>query len=227
MLPTSELDAVNQMLSAIGEDEIDNFNQSFADAATARDLLHQELRALENGTWTFNTDIGVVINPDTNGFLNLQQNTLRVYNIRRVCSTPNQPAPAVQPFDYHTNDRVVQRGQRLYDRRLQTFQFSVPVQCDMTMGLQFDDCPEAVRRLTLVRAARKFQDRLQADTSLHGFQMMDEKTAWVAFLNFEHEAADWNMLHYSGLSKRMKANRWGSNTGIGGDYMRYAGYGIE
>lgn len=196
MTPTSELDAVNAMLSSIGESLINDFDDKFADAAVARDLLTQEVRALQNATWVFNTELEYALKPDSSKQINLPQNVLRVINI--------DSADAAVPSD------VVQRGQKLYDRRRQSYEFNSTVICDLVVALQFDEMPEAARRFVFVRAARKFQDRMQADASLHQIQTRDEVSAWAALQNFEAEEAQWNLLERSPLNARMKRMRWGS-----------------
>ena len=187
MCPTTELDAVNAMLASIGESLIDNFDNQFADAAVARDLLTQELRAVQNAQWTFNTELNWTLNPSADGTIRLPQNVVRVLN--------------------GPDNSIVQRGNRMYDRYLHTYTFTAPLYVDLVVVLQFDECPEAVKRYVFVRAARKFQDRLESDPTLHQIQSRDEVAAWAALQNFEAETADWNMLDRNTLNQRTKLYR--------------------
>lgn len=188
MAPTSELDAINEMLSAIGESLLDNLDDVFADAAVAQKLLVDETRALQNGQWTFNTEAWWTLSPAADGTITVPQNVLRV----------------LQPNAY-----LVQRGSKLYDRRNHTFVFptGTKIECDLIVALTFDQLPEAARRFIFVRSARKFQDRLQADGALHQMQEKDEMQAWSALLNYEAEVAGWNQLQHSELNRRMKLFR--------------------
>lgn len=190
MTPTSELEAVNTMLATIGESPIDSFDENFTDATIARNLLTEESRALQNGTWAFNTELSYPLNPDADGIIHLPQNVLRVIAFSR----PD----------------LVQRGTRVYNRTTHSYVHTDSITADIVVALQFEEIPEAARRFIWVRAGRRFQDRLQGDQLLHSFQARDEQAAWTAFLNFESETAQWNIFDYSTLNARVKRYRAGA-----------------
>jgi hypothetical protein len=187
------LDAVNAMLSAIGESLISSFDDEFGDAAVAKDLIRQELRSLQNGQWTFNTELDYTLTPDVSGHIHVPQNVLRLLYIASPDATNSAD--------------VVHRGRRLYDRRRHSYEFARPVACDLVVALQFEELPEAARRFIFVRASRKFQDRLGGDQTLHSFQVRDEQVAWAALENYEAEVAQWNALNESPLHWRVKRYR--------------------
>lgn len=185
VVPTSELEAVNIILRAIGESPLDTLDQSFADSSIAQQVLREELRAFESTAWVHNTESGMTLTPDAEGNIQLPQNTMRV-----VCD------PA-----------LTQRGTRLYDRVGHTYTFTSAVECDLIVCLQFEELPEPARRFIMIRAGRRFMDDAATDQTNHSFKARDEQAAWTAWLNYEQQVAQWNVLDRLPLNLRVKRYR--------------------
>ncbi|WP_185961564.1 hypothetical protein [Telmatospirillum sp. J64-1] len=184
LTPTTELEAVNSMLSVIGETPVNSLDDNgVVDAVIARQILAEVSREVQSRGWHWNTDKGFYLNitfPE--GFIYLPANTLMVDSVGR-----------------YQNIDVVQRGQRLYDRRNHTYQFSRPIQVDIVRLLPFEELPQAARQYIMVRAGRIFQDRIVGSEALNGFNVADENRAWATLRAAETETADYNILsdHYS------------------------------
>ena len=185
--PTTELEAVNAILASVGEAPVVSLDDSFTDAQLARQLLAQESRRVQSSSWHFNTEVGVTLTPDHEGFIWLPANTFRVL--------------------IADNRDIVQRGRRLYDRANHTYVFTEEITADLVVGLPFDELPESLRLFLTIRAGRRFQDRLQGDRVLHEFQAQDEMAAWAAFQNYEAEVGNYNILNNNPLVMRMKGRR--------------------
>lgn len=185
---TTELEAVNAILGAVGESPINSFDDNFTDASMARNLLKQVSRQMQSRGWTFNTELEYALVPANDGTIYLPQNTLRV--ITQQGET-----------DY------VQRGFRLYDRRLRTYAFTDTITVDLVALLGFEDLPEAARQFVTIRAGRRFQDQYQGDQTLHQFHARDEVAAWAALENYEAEIAKFNVLDNFSTVQRIRGNR--------------------
>lgn len=194
--PTTELEAINSMLRTIGESPLDTLDEVFADSAVCQQLLREELRAICNAEWTFNTELGEALQPDGDGNINLPSNTLRV-----IC-----------------DPTIVQRGLRLYDRVNRTYAFPAAVTLDRVIVLPFDELPEAARRFIFIRAGRRFMDDVQSDGQSHGFKAKDELAAWTALLNYEAQVAQWNVLDRLALNLRTKRFRFYGSGGVGNNF---------
>ena len=193
ILPTTELEAINAMLRSIGESPLDSPNQTFADADIARQVLLEELRAVQNHQWVWNTELYVELLPAPgNNRITLPQNTLRVIS----------------------DPRYVQRGTLLYDRYNNTYTIPHAVTCHLVIALGFEEVPEAVRRYVFVKAARRFQDALQPDAATHSFNERDELRAWTSLLNYESQVAQWNVLDNLALNHRLKRYRPNAGTSL-------------
>lgn len=188
---TTELDAINTMLSVIGEAPVNSVeNTGVVDAAMARQILTETLRQVQARGWHWNTDPGVTLTPTfpLPGDVYVPANTMRV-------------DPVDVSMDY------VQRGTRLWDRRNHTFKFSSPVVVDIVRLLPFDDLPQVARDYIMIRAARIFQDRVVGSETLSGFNDKDETRAYAQLRNAEAETGDYNVLSGSWAAARILDRR--------------------
>jgi len=185
---TTELDAINAILGAVGESPINSFDDNFTDASIARQLLRQESRRFQSIGWTFNTETGVILSPDGAGEIHLPRNTLQV----KLQDTTNS---------------IVQRGYRLYDRTTRSFVFTEDQTVDMIMLIDFEEIPEAARQYLTIKSGRIFQDQYQGDDNQHRFKARDEVSAWATWQNYEAEVAKHNVLSNFALISRIKGNR--------------------
>ena len=76
----SELQAVNMMLTTIGEQPIMNLDDKagLQDASIAQDILHSTSRQVQSKGWIFNTDLQVTKTPNGKGKFVVDPNILRV-----------------------------------------------------------------------------------------------------------------------------------------------------
>jgi hypothetical protein len=187
LTPTTELEAINAILASVGEAPVDEIDGEFVDASLAQQLLNEESLRVQQQGWTFNTELEVKLTPDGNGNIFLPQNTLRFIN---------------------SDSAIVQRGFKLYDRTNHTDVFSSELtEVQLVVGLLFDELPVPLRLFLMLRAGRRFQDRLQGDQILHQIQQQDELSAWAAFQNYEAEQGQYNVLRSSRLMGRIRQNR--------------------
>ena len=178
--PTTKLEAVNTMLTSIGEQPIQNMNDlaGLSDASIAEQILDNVSRAIQSRGWIFNTDLDVQMQVDQYGEIKLSPDILRVDTTSRV-------------RDGDTD--IVERGRKLYDRQKQTFVFTTKVTVNQIKLLIFEDLPEPARRYISIRSARIFHDRVVGSGELHRFYQEDEMNAWQALLEYEGDVADYNI----------------------------------
>jgi len=178
MTPTTKLEAVNTLLSAIGESPINTLNSGLVEATLAEQIVDNISRSTQSRGWSFNTDLDFKLSPDLAGEVVLPTNCLHVDTTSLRMSA--------------TSD-LVQRGNKLYDRVKNTHAINDSVNVDIVVLLDFEDLPETARRFITVRAARIFQDRTLGSDSLHGFQQEDEVTAWSDLQQAESDVQDFNI----------------------------------
>lgn len=176
--PTTELEAINTMLSTIGESPVNMVEDTGnVDVVIARQILQTVSREVQARGWHFNTEINYTITPDSEGYLVLPNTVLKV--------------DTVYP---DSSKDVVVRGSRLYDREKHTYVFTDAVKVDMTILLTFDELPEVARNYATIRASRIFQERVVGSDTLHAFNSQDEARAMVSLMEYEADTADLNIL---------------------------------
>ena len=176
--PTTELEAINTMLSTIGESPVNAVEDTGnVDVVIARQILQSVSREVQARGWHFNTEKNYTITPDSAGYLVLPNAVLKVDTVYPDCSKD-----------------VVVRGSRLYDREKHTYVFTDAVKVDMTILLTFDELPEVARNYVTIRASRIFQERVVGSDTLHAFNSQDEARAMVSLMEYEADTADLNIL---------------------------------
>ena len=176
--PTTELEAINTMLSTIGESPVNTVEDTGnVDVVIARQILQSVSREVQARGWHFNTEINYTITPDSDGYLVLPKTVLKV--------------DTVYP---DSSKDVVVRGSKLYDRENHTYVFTGAVKVDMTILLTFDELPEVARNYVTIRASRIFQERVVGSDTLHAFNSQDEARAMVSLMEYEADTADLNIL---------------------------------
>lgn len=176
--PTTELEAVNLLLDVIGEAPISNLeNSAVVDAVKARAALSEVSRATQQKGWHFNTEIDYELVPTV-----YEKEIILPGNCLRVDTTKAQ-----RDFD------VVQRGNRLYDRKNHTYKFDRSLKVDMVILLPFEELPEVARYYISIRAARVFQARTVGSEALYQFNAQDETLALNDLKRAEGITGDYNM----------------------------------
>jgi hypothetical protein len=177
MTPNTKLEAVNIMLSAIGEAPVNRLSSGLVEAETAETILNQINRSVQAEGWHFNREKNVQVDPTLSGEILLSKNTIRADTM------PQHNAE----FD------LTQRGQRMYDLTNHTYKINTSVKLDIVYELDFEDIPAVARRYITVKAARILQDQLVGAGDLHSFHQGDEMEALIQLKDFENETADFNI----------------------------------
>lgn len=179
LTPSTELEAVNTMLRAIGESPASSLSGSVGvDVVTARSTLTEISRAVQTEGWIFNTEYGYPLSRDVNNEIGVPTNAL-------VVDVPRRVYPSIDP---------VIRGRKLYDRMNHTYKFDVDLEARVVFGLDFTELPESARHYITYRAARKFQDNSVGSTELHQYNERDEMIARARLLDEQTEDEDLNFL---------------------------------
>jgi len=176
---TTELEAINIMLAAIGEAPINSLTDTLpVDARTAQNTLTEVNKEVQSEGWSFNTEIDVTLTRDGSNQINLPINILRVdANIHQH--------PTIDP---------IQRGLKLYDRQNNKYEFDEDLICTVVYYRDFNEITEQARRYINIKAARIFVDRLIGDQGLRTYTQEDETRARAILTESDYANADHNLL---------------------------------
>lgn len=172
LTPTTELEAVNEMLEGIGEVPLNTLViTGLSDAAIAVSTLRVITREVLGRGWYFNKDEEVSMTPAVDGLVAVAANVLKI--------KPNASE----------SRRLVQRESKIYDRDEKSFVFTVaaPPIMDIIWFQTFEQLPETFRRYITIRAARAFQVKVTGSEALDAFTERDELAARYAALEEQDE----------------------------------------
>lgn len=175
---TTELEAVNDMLAAVGESPINSITGDFpAGIQMAIDRLRSTSRKVQTRGWHFNTEHDVLMTRDAiENKVALGQNVLD-------CDLTTEMA----------NVDVCQRGAFLYNKHNQTFVFSFNPRLTIKYYLPWDDLPEHAREYIKIKAARIYQDQSVGSGEFHTFTQQDEMEAYTLMNSSDSENEDANI----------------------------------
>tara|TARA_X000001388_G_scaffold28574_1_gene20127 strand:- start:1462 stop:2073 length:612 start_codon:yes stop_codon:yes gene_type:complete len=177
---TTELEAVNIMLAAIGEAPVNSLTGTVpVDVRLAQSTLTEVNKEVQSEGWSFNTEIDVTIPRNAT----TEQITLST-DVLRIDANIHQH-PTIDP---------IQRGLKLYDRLNNKFEFEEDLICTVVYFRTFNEIPEPARRYINIKAARIFVDRLVSDDGLRTYTQQDEVRARAILMETDLANGDHNIL---------------------------------
>jgi len=183
-LPTRAtlLEAVNVLLTNIGEQPVDSLNdQQVLDARIATDTLLEFHKEGQLCGWSWNSE--------------------RAYPFRKDKNSKEIVVPGnlvkFAPDPYYQGRRFMLRGQKVYDTWIRNTVLEDDVEevmADVTWVLDWDQCPEVYNRWTTIRSARVFSDRVLTNDALFKYTAKDEEDAKAELDRVEHQTLQNNIL---------------------------------
>ena len=177
---TTELEAINIMLAAIGEAPVNTLTGTLpVDVRLAQSTLTEVNKEVQSEGWSFNTEIDVTQQRDSSTQqINLSTDILRI--------DPN--------IHQHPTIDAIQRGLKLYDRLNNKYEFDEDLICTVVYFRTFVEIPEPARRYITIKAARIFVDRLVSDDGLRTYTQQDEIRARAILMETDLANGDHNLL---------------------------------
>ena len=184
----TELEAVNKLLSVIGEAPIDKLadisDNEITDASLARKTLHEINRDVQSEGWLWNTEVDVALSADIDGSYQLPSNALR------ADFSPNR-----YPYSQY-----VMRGLRVYDRAARTYNIAAnndnaPVVVDhMVLELPWEELPHPAQDYISIRAGRIYSDRFINSNVIFQYTVQDEEYSRAQLMRAEEASLSSNLL---------------------------------
>jgi len=178
---TTELEAVNTMLSTIGEAPLSSLSGVLpVDGTIAKNVLDEICREVQSQGWHYNTHYKATLSRDNTNKIPVANNVLRV---------------ELDPYKYSkASYDIVQRNNYLYNLAENTDTFDRDFE-DVTIVylLNFPDITEQCKRYITIRSARVFHDRTLGATTLHKFSKEDELRALAVAKQSEASTGDYTI----------------------------------
>jgi hypothetical protein len=174
---TTLLQAINTMLSAVGEPPVNALTTQRADSLIAQTILEEVCREVLTYGWHFNSEDKIVLSPESGtNYIYVSDSVVRI-----------DMDVAYRNYD------VVIRGNRLYNRVTNSYEFFEPITVQRVILMDFDEMPETAKRYVTIRAARIFQDRMVGANTLHAFTAQDEISALARLSEYESDIGDYTI----------------------------------
>jgi hypothetical protein len=158
---TTELQAINTILSIIGEAPVSSITTNIgSDVSIAKQILDESSISVQTKGWNYNTEESYTLALDSNNKIPVPSNCVWL-TTRTEDSTK----------------KVTIRNGFLYDKVNHTDVFSGSIIVDMIIVLPFTELPEFARRYIVTVAGRRFQARYLGSKELAGFTEDDELSA--------------------------------------------------
>ena len=189
-MATTKLQAVNTLLSIVGEAPLNSLTPPLTgDAALAERVLDEISTEIQGEGWSWNTMVYDSIPLDTNGHSTLPSNTLAV---------------RFNPISY-PSQRFVLRGIKLFDRVKNSYDLRGSLGVALTGSttdliaqvveeLAWDDVPETGKRYIMIRAARQYSNRLISSSTIERYTKEDEEKALQILKRTEDMAQNHNFI---------------------------------
>lgn len=182
--PTTELQAVNQMLRGIGEQPFNTLaNATTIEANQAKKILGTVNRAIQTEGWHWNTEEDYTLSRNASNKFPLPANTLKM-----------------KPGSTSIGRNIIMRGDNgvltIYDKTDRTFVITdvSELLVDLVLLIEFESIPESARHYIAMKATRQFQDDFQGDSEDYTIKRTDEIAARALIDTDEAESAGHNIL---------------------------------
>ena len=182
--PTTKLQAINTILSSVGESPITStdYISDSASATIASNILDEVDRSLQSRGWSFNTDLGTTLTRAQDTSIPVSSATIRV-NISETT---------------YPTIKLVLRGTKLYNAKASSYFFTSNLVADVVTLLDFELLPEPARNYIVVRSSRLFLVRTRPEESQAKLVEVDEQLAFANLLEYEvRTGEDANFSNYS------------------------------
>lgn len=172
--------AINIMLSAMGEAPYSDVDSApvTGDVETAKNVLGETSKTVQAEGWNFNTEKDFPWIPSGNT-ITIPSNVLRWF------FPPNKDS----------ENKYVQRGTRLYNRKDHTFTITDTLEPTVILEMAWDDLPETAKHYIAIRAARVLQGRFLSSQTVHQFSEIDELRAKANMMEDEAVNSQANFLN--------------------------------
>jgi hypothetical protein len=178
---TTELEAVNTILSTIGEAPLNTLTGSLpVDGTIAKNVLSEVAREVQSQGWHFNTHTNVKLVKNTDNKIPVANNVVRV---------------EINPNKYSkSNYNVVQRDDFLYNLATNSDTFDTNFEeVTIVYLLPFNEIPEQAKRYITIRSSRIFHDRTLGANTIHKFSQEDELKALSILKQAESLTGDYSI----------------------------------
>ena len=180
---STELDAVNQILSSVGQAPVTTLDMQNPEVSIVLNTLREINKQVQAEGWVFNTERHYELTPDS-----VTKEIVYPFNMLQIDTN----------VETH-KDRydVVRRDGKLYDRLKHTYTFTSNIKADVVWLFDFTDVPPAIQAYITARSARMCAVKMVGDRELQALLQEQEIMTRAAALEYECNQGDYSMFGFS------------------------------
>ena len=179
---TTELAAVNQILSSVGQAPVTTLDMQNPEVSTAVYTLREVSRQVQLEGWTFNTQRNKVYTPDA---------------ITKKIEYPTDILQLDANVEEHGDKYdLVRREGFVFDRYDDSYLFDEPIHADIILYSDFQYLPPAIQAYVTAKAARMAAVKMVGDRELHALLQEQEMMTRAAVLENECQQGDYSMFGF-------------------------------
>lgn len=177
--PLTELEAVNDLLAAIGEAAVSTLlNVTTVEVTQAKRTISQVNREVQQKGWHFNTEWDVTLSLNASNHLPLGLNVLSVTFPNTLATIRGQGDGVMYAYNLKTN----------------TFVWTAAITNAIVIKLlEFEDLPQTARRYITAKASRVFQEEIIGQVSAETINRQEEVEAYADMMDDEAERSGFNV----------------------------------
>jgi len=180
---STELDAVNQILSSVGQAPVTTLDLQNPEVSIALTTLRETAKMVQSEGWAFNTEADYTLKPS-------ELNKEIPYNSRWITVDPTHNSD-----NQHLN--VVRRDGKLYDKANHTFEFENDLKVNVLWNFDFVDIPPPVQQYITARSARMCATKMIGDRELNALLAEQEAQTRANALEYECGQGDYSFFGFS------------------------------
>ena len=173
----SELNAVNDVLGAIGQSPVTTLEFNNPEVFLVYQLLQQVLTDTLSEGWTFNTDREIVYTPNQDGRIVIPPNVLQIDGSGESVNRSTD---------------LVNRNGLLYDKNKNSNKFDGPVSVNQTVLVELDQLPIPFYRYVVAQASVRAASELVNSTDLYKLLTQTASQLRAALLEYECNTGDYS-----------------------------------
>lgn len=198
--PLTELDAINQMLAAVGQAPVTSIDTTTdlykketdgtytqlnlptnPDVAMARLTLDEISRECQSEGWSFNREYEVLMTPD--------KNTKKIAYQKNVLQLDLSESP--QHKAAYGNKDTIRRNGFLYDKNAHTDKWESSVYCDVLYLYDWEDVPRPIQDYIINKASAVYALRVIGDQNLYQLLFARAAESKATALEYETQQGDY------------------------------------
>jgi hypothetical protein len=176
---STELDAVNQILSSVGQAPVTTLDLQNPEVAIVLTTLREVNKQVQAEGWNYNVERGYEFTPDST-----TKHIAYPTNVLQLDTTKQKHRDDFDP---------VRREGKFYDRLKHTYEWDNPIEADVTWLFEFEDVPPAIQLYITARAARLAANKMVGDTTLFQLLQEQELQTRAAALEYDCNQADYSI----------------------------------